>query len=169
MDTRKTRLLARDGSPKIIWLQPRHSTGGSSVDAEDRRTVSCRLNLLLLLLLLFITTTTTNCSWVVTQSPKDQNSVCHYCQTLTNVYTDLISLQIISYMPILHPHLPSAVLKRSENRQFSWGSTQSVALLGVSTVLEGTQTTVYTSTRRKTKECFFLTSTTKPTIAHVDL
>jgi len=39
---------------------------------------------------------------------------------LTNVYTDLISLQIISYMQILHLHLlPSAVPKRSENRQFS--------------------------------------------------
>lgn len=41
---------------------------------------------------------------------------------LTNVYTDLISVQSISYMQILHLHLLlSAVPNRSENRQFSGG------------------------------------------------
>ena len=58
MDTRHTRLLETDGSSKIIRLQPSHSTrgGGGEVDAEDRRTVSCRWKLLLLLLLLLLLT-----------------------------------------------------------------------------------------------------------------
>jgi hypothetical protein len=53
MDTRQTRLLEIDGSPKIIRLQPSHSTGGGG-GATPGRTEGCQLQIEIIIIIIII-------------------------------------------------------------------------------------------------------------------
>ena len=77
---------------------------------------------------------------------------------LTNVYTELINtftdlFLTCKYCTFISYH--QLCLRGLKTHNFQEGPTQSVALLGGSTVLEGTETMAYTSTRSKNKRMSF--------------